>query len=79
LTETGDLYPCEEFSENMKIGNVRDADFDLKQLLRSDRAGEIFKFIEKKGCCCTHECYFMTNILFNPAHYPKLFKEYFQL
>jgi radical SAM protein with 4Fe4S-binding SPASM domain len=79
LTETGDLYPCEDFSENMKIGNLRDVDHDLTRLLESDRSRQIFKFIENKGCSCTHECYFMTNILFNPLYYPKLLKEYLQL
>jgi len=30
-------------------------------------------------CHCTHECYFMTNILFNPRLYPSLMKEYLLL
>ena len=32
-----------------------------------------------KNCYCTHECYFMTNILFNPRLYPALAREYIQL
>ncbi len=79
LTETGDLYPCEEFSERMKFGNVRNADYELKKLLTADRSKKIIQFIEKKGCHCTHECYFMTNILFDPGRYPELLKEYLQL
>ena len=79
LTETGDLYPCEEFTEMMRFGNVRDNNFDLRQLLQSDHGRKILAFIEDNGCHCTHECYFMTNILFNPQHYPALLKEYFLL
>ena len=79
LTETGDLYPCEDFSEKMKFGNVREAEYDLQQLLESDRGRKILEFINDKGCHCTHECYFMTNILFNPSNYPALLKEYLQL
>lgn len=79
LTETGDLFPCEDFSEKMKFGNIREAGYDLKLLLRSEKSHNVLKFIDKKGCCCTHECYFMTNILFNPAYYPALLKEYLQL
>jgi len=79
LTETGDLYPCEEFTENMRFGNVRECKFDLQGLLQSEHAGKILDFIDDNGCHCTHECYFMTNILFNPACYPALLKEYLQL
>jgi radical SAM protein with 4Fe4S-binding SPASM domain len=79
LTETGDLYPCEDFSGKMKIGNLREAEYDLQQLLESDQGQKILKFIDDKECCCTHECYIMTNILFNPGFYPALLKEYLQL
>jgi len=79
LTETGDLYPCEDFSENMKFGNIRGNNYDLHSLLTSDQGRKILDFIDDNGCHCTHECYFMTNILFNPARYPALLKEYLQL
>ncbi|MGW8287821.1 MAG: radical SAM protein [Desulfobulbales bacterium] len=79
LTETGDLYPCEEFSEMMKFGNIRENNYDLKKLLQSEHCEKILEFIDDNGCHCTHECYFMTNILFNPRYYPALLKEYFQL
>ena len=79
LTETGDLFPCEDFSERMRFGNVRENKYDLQGLLRSERGRNILKFIDSKGCHCTHECYFMTNILFNPRRYPALFREYLQI
>ena len=79
LTENGDLYPCEDFSEKMKFANIRDFDYNALKILNTDRSKDILAMIENKGCCCTHECYFMTNILFNPAMYPPLLKEYLQL
>jgi len=79
LTENGDLYPCEDFSENMKFGNIRESNYDLRGLMKSDQGRRILDFIDDRGCHCTHECYFMTNILFNPARYPSLLKEYLQL
>ncbi len=79
LTETGDLYPCEDFSEKMKFGNIRESEYDLQLLLQSDKGKKILEFINSRGCHCTHECYFMTNILFNPSRYPALLKEYLQL
>lgn len=77
LTETGDLYPCESFS--MRYGNIRDEGHDVGKLLNTKKAMAIRHAIKKKGCFCTHECYFMTNILFNPRQYPALAKEYSQL
>ena len=79
LTENGDLYPCEDFSDKMKFANIRDFDYSALKTLNTERSKGILEMIEDKGCCCTHECYFMTNILFNPAMYPALFKEYLQL
>lgn len=79
LTENGDLYPCEDFSEKMKFANIRDFDYSPLKILTTDRSENILAMIENRGCCCTHECYFMTNILFNPAMYPALLKEFLQL
>jgi radical SAM protein with 4Fe4S-binding SPASM domain len=77
LTETGEVYPCESFT--MGIGNVRDNNYDLVKILKNDKAQKYLRSIQDKDCYCTHECYFMTNILFNPSMYPALLKEYIQL
>ncbi len=77
LTETGDLYPCESFT--MKMGNVRDNAYDIRRILRSSHAREILASIRDEGCFCSHECYLMTNILFNVRMYPRLFREYLKL
>lgn len=77
LTETGDVYPCESFT--MKLGNVRDNGYNLKRLLKTEQTKKVVHSIQNNGCFCTHECYFMTNILFNPLMYPALLKEYLKL
>jgi radical SAM protein with 4Fe4S-binding SPASM domain len=77
LTEAGDVYPCESFS--MKMGNVRDTGYDIQKLLKTDKAKGVIYSIQSNGCYCTHECYTMTNILFNPLLYPALLKEYLQV
>lgn len=74
LTEKGDVYPCEMLPKS--LGNIRDHNGDIRGLLQSLQAREIIDFIKDGKCYCTHECYFMTNILFNPALYPGLLKEY---
>jgi MoaA/NifB/PqqE/SkfB family radical SAM enzyme len=77
LSECGDVFPCEILGET--LGNVRDYDCDLKRLLKSDETKRVVRFVMDRKCYCTHECYFMTNILFNPALYPAVAKEYFAL
>lgn len=76
LTENGDLYPCESFTGG--FGNVREHGYNITTMLGSKAARARIAAI-KKGCFCTHECYMMTNILFNPSQYPALFREYLQL
>jgi len=77
LNETGEVYPCEILTTS--FGNVRDHDYDINKLLQSDKAAGITRPILQNKCYCTHECNFITNILFNPRMYPSLFKEYLQL
>lgn len=77
LTETGDVYPCEILTET--LGNVREHAYDIGGIIRSERAGKVMRSIADNRCYCTHECYFMTNILFNPRLYPLLAGEYAQL
>jgi MoaA/NifB/PqqE/SkfB family radical SAM enzyme len=77
LTEEGDVFPCELLRES--FGNVRDFELDLKRVVRSEQARRVNDSIRNNGCSCTHECYFMTNILFNPRMYPALMKEYRRL
>lgn len=77
LTETGDLYPCESFKEDFRMGNIREHNCDVGSLMDGRRAKEVIDGL--KHCYCSHECYMMTNILFNPRMYPALLKEYFAL
>ena len=74
LDERGELFPCEEFS--LRLGNVRDHDLDVRATARSPQARAVLASIARGGCWCTHECYMMTNILFDLRHYPALLAEY---
>ncbi len=77
LDERGELYPCEEFS--LRLGNVRDFDFDVRAAARSPQARAVLAGIARGECWCTHECYMMTNILFDLRRYPALLAEYLRL
>lgn len=77
LTEDGEVYPCEILRDS--LGNIRDFDYDIGRLMKGEKAKRIITRIADCGCYCTHECYYMTNILFNPSLYPRLVKEYLQV
>jgi radical SAM protein with 4Fe4S-binding SPASM domain len=80
LTESGEVYPCEILKQS--LGNVRDHDYDIMQVTRTDKAMDVLHSISTSNphCrTCTHECNYITNILFNPAMYPALMTEYLRL
>lgn len=77
LAADGDLHPCEDFS--MRFGNVKDHGFDVTRVLQTEPARRILADIAAWKCHCTHECFMMTNTLFNPRLIPKIAKEYFAL
>lgn len=77
VTESGDVYPCEIRSDS--FGNLREHDYNLGQVLKSQAAQMILKSIKANQCYCTHECNFMTNILLNPKMYPSLINEYLKI
>lgn len=79
IAANGAVYPCEDFRPRMLLGDIREYDGDLHRLLKSRRAATVIGAINREGCHCTHECYMMTNILFNPATYPALLKDYLTL
>ncbi len=77
LNEAGEVFPCELLTAS--FGNVRDFGYDMRRVMASKTSGTVVESIRRDGCYCTHECYLMTNILFNPLMYPPLMKEYLQL
>lgn len=77
ITENGDIFPCESFDN--RIGNLRESDFDFEQIFTGRRYKDILRSIRRRECYCHHECYMMMNILFNPAKYPALLRQYLAL
>ena len=77
LSETGEVYPCEIRPES--FGNVRAHGYDLDTVLRTAAARATLASIGRAECHCTHECYFITNILFNLRCYPALAGEWLRL
>jgi MoaA/NifB/PqqE/SkfB family radical SAM enzyme len=78
LTERGELHPCES-RWSLSFGNVRDAGYDVRAMLRSARGRAVAAEVERGACWCAHECNLLTNILFNPGTQPALAREWARL
>ena len=70
VSEEGDVYPCEILSD--KIGNLRDYNYDLKEILKSKKNEQVKGWIKKTKCKCTFECATAASIAWNPKNYPKV-------
>jgi MoaA/NifB/PqqE/SkfB family radical SAM enzyme len=77
LRESGEVCACE--TRTASLGNVRDHGYDLREVLRTSAAQTTLRAIASGECFCTHECYFITNILFSPGCYPALAREFLRL
>ncbi len=64
----GSVALCEE--EPYVIGNVRDWSFDFVGLWRSAAANRVRAWKSAIPCVCTHECFAICNVLFNPRDWP---------
>jgi MoaA/NifB/PqqE/SkfB family radical SAM enzyme len=78
LTERGELHPCES-RWALSFGNVRDAGYDVRAMLRSARGRAVAAEVERGACWCAHECNLLTNILFHPGTQPALVREWARL
>ncbi len=75
IFSNGEVYPCELLTDH-KLGNLRECNYDFKELWSSPKAVEARKFICESKCFCTYECFMTLNILFNLKMWPQLFKEW---
>lgn len=80
LSDDGTVKPCEvleakESTSQYDFGNLRDYDFDLAKLRRSEAAGKARKFIKESKCHCSFECANMANVALSPKMLSKVVKE----
>ena len=68
----GDVYPCEMLS--LKMGNLRDFDYDLNEVFDSNAAKTARKYIKETNCHCTYECAWTINIFMNPKYVADIIK-----
>lgn len=70
ISETGDVFPCEILGR--KMGNLRDYNFDLHEILRTDESRKLVEWIRDSKCKCSFECALAANVVWNASMYPKL-------
>ncbi|MGW8180210.1 MAG: radical SAM protein, partial [bacterium] len=80
LTEKGLLTPCEMLYQikpeiDSNLGNVRDYDYDILEMLAADKAKELRHYIEATHCSCSYECAALCNVVFHKKGWPELVKE----
>ena len=63
ISEKGDVFPCEIL--NTKMGNLREAGYDIRKIIHSAAAKRILSEIKNKKCYCTFECAIITSLIFN--------------
>jgi len=78
LFANGDVLPC-ELHDDLKMGNLRENDYDFRRIWFSPRADQVRRAIRETRCFCTYECFLTLNILFNPRMYGVILREYLSL
>jgi MoaA/NifB/PqqE/SkfB family radical SAM enzyme len=64
LYPDGNVSACE--SSGFGLGNVRDCQYDFRNIWRSEVRRKLVEGIERKKCFCTHECFVTSSLAFEP-------------
>lgn len=79
IMDNGDVYPCELFNKVERLGNLRNFNYNLYNLLNSFKSKEIIKNIKKGKCWCTWECVIPVNLIFDIKAYPLILRRYINI
>lgn len=69
----GEIWPCCILGGEQSMGNIRDWDYDMQRLLRSDQAKAVIKYIADGNCACPLASQWLNNVLITPRHMLKVF------
>ena len=72
ISETGNVQPCEILGKS--FGNLRDFDWDLNKLLKTNEVKDTINWIKETKCKCSFECALAANVVWNKKNYPKVLK-----
>lgn len=68
LNYNGDIWPCCILGSEQLLGNVRDWDYAIQQLLSSEQARKARTYIAGKKCACPLANQWLSNVLLTPRH-----------
>lgn len=82
LFERGDVAPCEMLpqistKESAIIGNVKNFNYDIPNMLRSKKGQTLRNFIVDTHCSCSYECAALCNAALDKKSWPKILKNTF--
>jgi radical SAM protein with 4Fe4S-binding SPASM domain len=72
--DNGDVFPCELLDD--KMGNLREHNYDIHQILKTQKAKKVVRDIVENKCFCTWECALNNNIIFSPKYSSILIRNY---
>jgi len=77
MTEEGDIFPCELL--DMKMGNIRKVNYDIRKILKSKEGMLAIKWIKDNKCFCTFECSIQNSLAYNLSNYPRIMSKFIKV
>ncbi len=71
--ETGRVFPCEPLWQ--EVGNLRNNNYDINQIMKSDEMRKFNESIRDKKCNCHWGLVMSNSLLYKPQYYPKILFE----
>ncbi|MDC1139917.1 radical SAM protein [Candidatus Pelagibacter sp.] len=72
ISETGDVFPCEILGK--KMGNIKESNYNVSEILNTEKSKNLKKWIKETKCKCTFECATASNAVWNYKNIPKIIK-----
>lgn len=86
LDDEGNVEPCEMLGfmiqegtariQDSHLGNIRDFDYDIRQVMATDKAKELARQIVKTKCHCSFECALAVSTIYNVRTWPRIAKNF---
>jgi hypothetical protein len=72
MNYNGEIWPCCVLGSDQSMGHVREWDYDIPKLLRSEQAGKARRYIADGKCACPLANQWLNNVLLTPRHMLKV-------
>jgi MoaA/NifB/PqqE/SkfB family radical SAM enzyme len=79
MNYNGEVWPCCVLGSDQAMGRVREFEYDIKALLRSQQAKQVRRYIAHGNCACPLANQWLNNVLLTPRHMLKVLYTYLVL